>query len=802
MRLVSLKVSNFRVLKKLSLSFPDAVIGIIGPNGAGKSSLVEAISWVLYGNQAARSGKGEIKSVFAGRYEDCEVSLEFIVNEEKYRVVRRLVGSLERPEVELYRGEASESVGVNETRRYVGELLGLDWKGFLTSFLARQQELNALSDLQPAKRRDHLAGMLGIERLDKAIQKAKEDTRSNERQVSFLERQLTESGQIEGQIEQLTQRITQLSHQVNHRATVQKAAETAYVEAQADFLKVQQAKSEWLQLQAKLEAEEKTKANLCQQLDSLRQEASRLADFQQELARLEQKLTNLSGLRERLETMKLAKGRLEMRSELAKQITELSSEKSQIEERIASNDKLLADYSGQLNSIPDNVRELLSDNQQRLEQARSEYSRLHAHKVSREGEIGKLKQQMASIAQFGPESKCDRCLRPFGDSLPEIKAHLNKELSELEEKAREVQQQLQIKQEEGKKLKALGQDLEVKTKARYELTVRKEACLDEQKSLRERKEALLSKLAKVSDQHDQLKQIEFDEAQFSSLAANVEQLEQTQSRYNQLKGSLSRFPAVNQAIEEYTCKVAVTSEEVTRLKSELERLAHREKDFEKVKNSFEAAQGHLEAVKNEYLAGSKELELNQKELEGKLEQMKRFEQAAQELEDCRTNQYYGEKLASLFAQFRTQLIAGIRPTLAEISSRLISQMTNGKYSLVELDDKYNLRVMDYGQYFGVDRFSGGEKDLANLCLRLAISLALTESAGLSRSFIILDEIFGSQDNERKDLIVRALANLKTRFPQILLITHVEDLKDRVEQLIEVLPTDAGWSEVRVNGNAT
>lgn len=728
--------------------------------------------------------------------------MEFIVNEEKYRVVRRLVGSLERPEVELYRGEASESVGVNETRRYVGELLGLDWKGFLTSFLARQQELNALSDLQPAKRRDHLAGMLGIERLDKAIQKAKEDTRSNERQVSFLERQLTESGQIEGQIEQLTQRITQLSHQVNHRATVQKAAETAYVEAQADFLKVQQAKSEWLQLQAKLEAEEKTKANLCQQLDSLRQEASRLADFQQELARLEQKLTNLSGLRERLETMKLAKGRLEMRSELAKQITELSSEKSQIEERIASNDKLLADYSGQLNSIPDNVRELLSDNQQRLEQARSEYSRLHAHKVSREGEIGKLKQQMASIAQFGPESKCDRCLRPFGDSLPEIKAHLNKELSELEEKAREVQQQLQIKQEEGKKLKALGQDLEVKTKARYELTVRKEACLDEQKSLRERKEALLSKLAKVSDQHDQLKQIEFDEAQFSSLAANVEQLEQTQSRYNQLKGSLSRFPAVNQAIEEYTCKVAVTSEEVTRLKSELERLAHREKDFEKVKNSFEAAQGHLEAVKNEYLAGSKELELNQKELEGKLEQMKRFEQAAQELEDCRTNQYYGEKLASLFAQFRTQLIAGIRPTLAEISSRLISQMTNGKYSLVELDDKYNLRVMDYGQYFGVDRFSGGEKDLANLCLRLAISLALTESAGLSRSFIILDEIFGSQDNERKDLIVRALANLKTRFPQILLITHVEDLKDRVEQLIEVLPTDAGWSEVRVNGNAT
>jgi len=129
-------------------------------------------------------------------------------------------------------------------------------------------------------------------------------------------------------------------------------------------------------------------------------------------------------------------------------------------------------------------------------------------------------------------------------------------------------------------------------------------------------------------------------------------------------------------------------------------------------------------------------------------------------------------------------------------------MTNGKYGLVELDEKYNLRVMDYGQYYAVDRFSGGEKDLANLCLRLAISLALTESAGLSRSFIILDEVFGSQDSERKDLIVKALANLKNRFPQIFLITHVEELRDRVEELIEVFPTGAGWSEVRVNGNST
>ena len=147
-------------------------------------------------------------------------------------------------------------------------------------------------------------------------------------------------------------------------------------------------------------------------------------------------------------------------------------------------------------------------------------------------------------------------------------------------------------------------------------------------------------------------------------------------------------------------------------------------------------------------------------------------ETAQELEEARLAHYYGEKLGQLFAEYRHDLIASIRPSLADLSSRLFSDMTDGKYSLVELDEKYNLRVMDSGAFYGVDRFSGGEKDLANLCLRLAISLALTESAGMQRSFVILDEVFGSQDNQRKELILKSMGKLKNRFPQILLITHI------------------------------
>ncbi|MDP2960571.1 MAG: SMC family ATPase, partial [candidate division Zixibacteria bacterium] len=89
----------------------------------------------------------------------------------------------------------------------------------------------------------------------------------------------------------------------------------------------------------------------------------------------------------------------------------------------------------------------------------------------------------------------------------------------------------------------------------------------------------------------------------------------------------------------------------------------------------------------------------------------------------------------------------------------------------------------------------GDNDLANLCLRLAISLLISESSGVEVSFIILDEIFGSQDAFRKENILKGLAKLKNRFRQIFLITHIDDIKDSVENLITVLENEDGTSQL-------
>jgi exonuclease SbcC len=81
--------------------------------------------------------------------------------------------------------------------------------------------------------------------------------------------------------------------------------------------------------------------------------------------------------------------------------------------------------------------------------------------------------------------------------------------------------------------------------------------------------------------------------------------------------------------------------------------------------------------------------------------------------------------------------------------------------------------------------SGGEEDLVNLVLRLAISQMVAERAGQPLSLLVLDEIFGGLDESRRYNVVELLRKLSGRFPQVILITHIETVKDGVDRVLYV-----------------
>ncbi|MCK4266424.1 MAG: hypothetical protein KAX31_04025, partial [Thermoplasmata archaeon] len=156
-------------------------------------------------------------------------------------------------------------------------------------------------------------------------------------------------------------------------------------------------------------------------------------------------------------------------------------------------------------------------------------------------------------------------------------------------------------------------------------------------------------------------------------------------------------------------------------------------------------------------------------------------------------------LVGVMDQFKRHLISRIRPALASISSELIADLTDSRYTEIELNQDYEISIRDGASFHNIDRFSGGESDLANLCLRLAISEVIAEKHGTSGfNFVVLDEIFGSQDAGRKRSLLATLSGLSNRFKQIFLITHVEDVKELMGNVVIVKEAQDGTSTAEVS----
>jgi DNA repair protein SbcC/Rad50 len=142
-----------------------------------------------------------------------------------------------------------------------------------------------------------------------------------------------------------------------------------------------------------------------------------------------------------------------------------------------------------------------------------------------------------------------------------------------------------------------------------------------------------------------------------------------------------------------------------------------------------------------------------------------------------------DELDRALTDLRTDLNFQLRPELSDIASRFLSDLTDGRYSALEFDEDYSLVVLEDGLPKPV--ISGGEEDLCNLVLRLAISQMIAERAGQAFSLLILDEVFGSLDDARRANVVELLGRLNDRFEQVIVITHIEPVREGLDRVLVV-----------------
>jgi exonuclease SbcC len=387
------------------------------------------------------------------------------------------------------------------------------------------------------------------------------------------------------------------------------------------------------------------------------------------------------------------------------------------------------------------------------------------------------------IEEAGREGMCPTCERELGDELEKVLNHFDTETRELSVKLEQGLSRVRDLQSEPAALRQLQLERQ-KTEAdlsesrkEKELASRKAVELDNCKRDLKRRQ---DDIAAFKQEIEKLPK-GFDQKRFEELKDTGRRLKPMRDKSKELQAEVKRLPDQLARLQEEEKVLKAKEDAVTSGQKVVSELAFDPKEHEEVIQASENANQALQAATVLLERQTGELKLAQSSLAGAEAEEKAYKEKEAELKERRSRRLYLQTLEDSFERLRVELNDRTRPELEARTSALVAEMTDGRYNVVELDEQYQATIRDDGELKPI--ISGGEEDILNLALRLAISEMITERAGQPFSLLVLDEVFGALDDTRRDNVVTLLANLKNRFDQIILITHVESIHDMVDNCV-------------------
>ncbi|MDH3365169.1 MAG: SMC family ATPase [Thermoplasmata archaeon] len=805
MRISYLELKNYRKFRDLKLQFPDGVVGILGLNGSGKTTIIEAIAWALFGNEdeVVRTNRESIRFSGARAKENVKVILDFELDDAEYRIEREMGGRSLVMKATLHHGPNLIADGDKAVKATIQKLIGMDYKSFFTSVFARQKELDELQELQPAKRKEAVLRMLRIDGLDIALRSIRSDRNSASERVRGAETVLTDANGIDRE-KFVTERLEKLS---KDRRSVEKTLKDAQEAAMALAREASEMRERKESLRKDFEALGIAKANL----DANRRA---LADQRTSEDTLTRRILEIEGAFERMPDLERAEG--EWRKALAERDSmerekerfdmrkHLLADKASIEAEIESLAKKVSRIESsrleerELEGKAEEARKAKPESDSRKSIIMEKIAVSNARVTERRDALAKDKAKLAEIEKAGEDGTCPTCERHLQDTYPLLVRKLRDSIQSAEVSV--VEQERLIDEWRGEmqslenKMGALDRriiHIDGELKKARQTVAKADSMNDELDRVRNRLDEKARAISEMGDsQYSPAKHLEVKKT-FERLSKSHEEFLKLSEKQNQLDRAKADLHERRKVIE--------------RIEADEQRLSARMKELEPQKPLYETVLEELER-KSEDLNAARDRAGDAKASRERV--LAEMDSAGRELEEVRrlkevvaTHRERIEELGALedvFVGFKDHLIGRIAPTLGEMTSEILDLMTDGKYSSVSLDDNYQMSVEDGGEFHPLGRFSGGEGDLANLSLRLAISRIVAERTGANQvNFLILDEIFGSLDPSRKRSVMVALSGLSTRFRQVMLITHVDDIKDLMSNVVSVEELPDGTSAARL-----
>lgn len=687
-----LKLTNFMPYRDAELDFSGIHIGCLtGDNGAGKSSILDAITWALWGR--ARSRRDD-ELVHQGQLE-MQVDFVFALGGNAYRVVRARkvgkksgAGALDFQVRALAGGDQWKTVAEPQmpaTQQKIIDTLRLDYDTFINSAFLLQGRADEFTVKTPTERKRVLADILGLDIWEKYEARAKEKIALIDNELRLIDLRLAE-------IDAEAARKPQFEAEVAaaHKAVIELGDRLR--EAEDKYRQAQEAQRSLGALDA--------------QLSDL---AKRIAQAERELATVERDLN-------------VARGKAD-ETPLAKELAETQAKLAALARR-------------------EPVRDQLRQQRSTLQE---EAASLQGQNKQLGPETEPLKARVA-LLETATEPVCPTCGQPLtADHRAQVVAELTAQIEARRNLFRQNQLRLKAIQSE-----VAGVDGEL---SKVEAELRAVPALA-------RHEAELTAAIQAARE----------------AARSIENLEKRRSDWRQ-------------ALEADRQKQVEIAAQIGAARAGLGDLAQIQADYEQVRRDEAYARKALGAVEQKLAAC--EAMIGQRE--AKLAERK----------DRSGEKGIYEELRLAFGKkgVPAMIIEAAIPEIEDEANALLTRITGGRMHLrfdtqretVKGDtvETLDIKIADELGTRPYENYSGGEQFRVNFAVRIALSKLLARRAGAQLQTLVVDEGFGALDSTGRDKLVEAINAIQDDFQRILVVTHLDELKDAFPVRIEVTKIGLG-----------
>ncbi len=789
MILCKLFLENFKRYVKFEIDFEEGLVGIIGKNGSGKSTIFEAILFALYGEFKDRGYKEIVRNANASTKDAVVVELLFEFDSIEYRVVREFRGKALTANAKLYKNGELIINGAKEVTASIIKLTKMNKEAFLHTLFASQKELTSLSNSKPEDRKRMIRKLLGLEKIDYIEKELIEKSKGLKKEISAFAEVLLSKEEKELKKEQIKQNL-EAKKELNKAAVTQgkeldsiKLKEINIKKELEVFNKTKEQKQKLFgelellknSINSSLQNQSKLSKEL-EDLDNKQKEYKTLEPIKQQYEELQQKLKEQTQLKE----YHLKKeGLLKEQESLREQYKKIKKDLAQLEKECEGYEEL----SNKLKQINTQINQSKSTYKEIQTKEKEVNSKLFAEQRV----INDTAAKIENIQALGRESSCPTCTRPLLEEYDNVINSLNGIIKHIQdEKITKLKLELKTIEESKKEWE---NRIQTQEKEKIELSNKNTLMLSKQKDLDALRTHLqtIEQKGKINNEElAKLEQYKYDENIHKALENSFNTLQPKYETLKSLETMLKRYINVKEELENTVKQVALLNENYDKKEIDYKQIDYNETNHKNKQKEFDE---HI-IKKDEKTARVNKLKVDMATLEGEIKTVQASldndDKQLAKVQTKKDDRIDYEKIKISLSEFKTKLNSKVAPRISDIASSMYAQITKGKYQHIEVSNDFDFFIYDEGKKYPIERFSGGEIDLANLVLRIAISKTLNELSGSSQiGFLAFDEVFGSQDEARRMEILEAFHTIKEQYRQIFLISHEMEIKEMFERVVEL-----------------